>query len=108
MHLKRGIVSVSKGCNVSSWDGVIHWSPAAQFPGLKTRAVAVVWNPLSTAIEGAEIKLPLYYAGFAGRGASLATATLIGGGLAATPELHVRVRGERCVTSAERAHGRRE
>jgi|EP01046_Picozoa_sp_COSAG06_P008226 hypothetical protein len=72
MHLKRGIVSVSKGCNVSSWDGVIHWSPAAQFPGLKTRAVAVVWNPLSTAIEGAEIKLPLYYAGFAGRGVRVA------------------------------------
>ena len=50
-------------CTVTSWDGIVHWGPRAQFPGLEERAIAMVWNPLASAIVGAKIKIPTYYAG---------------------------------------------
>ena len=61
---------------MSTWDGVIHWSPAAQFPGEKTRAIAVIWNPLITTIKNARISLPLYFAGFSASGAAPAKAAV--------------------------------
>jgi ribosome modulation factor len=69
-HAKPPPVLPNVDCNVSSWDGVIHWSPKAQFPTEKTRAVAVIWNPLTTTIQHARIVLPLYYAGFTASGSS--------------------------------------
>ena len=38
------------------------------FPDEKTRAVAVIWNPLPKTIEKTHITLPLYYAGFSANG----------------------------------------
>ena len=67
-HAKPPPVLPNVGCSVSSWDGVIHWSPKAQFPDEKTRAVAVIWNPLTVPIEKTHIRLPLYYAGYSGNG----------------------------------------
>jgi hypothetical protein len=50
-------------CNVSSWDGVIHWAPKSQFPNTPTRALAILWNPLPDKPITANIQLPVYYAG---------------------------------------------
>ena len=69
-HAKPPPVLPNVGCNVSSWDGVIHWSPKAQFPTERTRAIAVVWNPVVATIQRARIVLPLYYAGFSASGAA--------------------------------------
>jgi hypothetical protein len=42
--------------------------------GLKTRAIAVIWNPLNETIPAAEITLPLYYAGLSTKSKTAAAA----------------------------------
>jgi hypothetical protein len=57
-----GSVTPVVGCNVTSWDGVIHWTPRSEFPQLSEVALAVIWNPLQTSVTSG-IELPLYDSG---------------------------------------------
>ena len=57
-------------CNVSSWDGIVHWAPkASQLSGGadKERALAMLWNPRPDKAISVALQLPVYYAGLAAR-----------------------------------------
>jgi hypothetical protein len=49
--------------NLTSWDGLMHFSPLGWYPDSPAAALAVLWNTLNTSTV-AEVTLPLYYAGF--------------------------------------------
>lgn len=57
-----GATTPTSTCTVTGWDAVLHRSPAALYPDVRERGLAVVWNPLNVT-TACTLTLPLYYAG---------------------------------------------
>ena len=56
-----GPTEPTSSCNVTSWDGLLHRAPAAFYPGVAERGLAMLWNGVNSTT--AQVRLPLYYAG---------------------------------------------
>ena len=57
-----GPTEPTSSCNVTSWDGLLHRAPAAFYPGVAERGLAMLWNGVNSTTT-AQVRLPLYYAG---------------------------------------------
>ena len=59
----EGSVKPSSTCNLTGFDAVLHRAPPGLYPGLKERAMVVVWNPTETS-RTQRLEVPLYNAGY--------------------------------------------